>query len=57
MVVKIKIAKDTKECVIKRQRNIEHCKNCLKANQSENKIYHLDKNQTDVESIRKIIKK
>ena len=38
MVVKIKKAKGTKMCVIKRKFKFENYKNCLEAVQLENKI-------------------
>ena len=45
---KIKKAKDTKKCVIKRKIKFEGHKNCLQAAQIENKIDHLEKNRTDL---------
>ena len=38
MVVKIKKAKDTKKCVIKRKIKFENHKNCLEATEPENEI-------------------
>ena len=38
-----KKAKDTKKCVLK--------KNCSEATQFENKINHLEKNKTDIDSL------
>ena len=51
-----KKAKDTKKCVIKRKLKFENYKNCLEANQLENKINYLEKNKTDIDSIKEIIK-
>ena len=51
-----KTAKGTKKCVIKRKLKFENYKNCLEATQLENKINHLEKNQIDIDSIKKIIK-
>ena len=50
MVVKIKKAKVTKNCVIKRKLKFENYKNCLEATQLENKINHLEKNKVDIDS-------
>ena len=49
----IKKAKRTKRCVIKRQPKFEDYKNCLEATQTENRIRHLQKNKTDVNSLKK----
>ena len=48
--------KRTKKCVIKRKLKFQNYRNCLEATQFENKINHLEKNQTDIDSIKKIIK-
>ena len=48
--------KSTKKCVIKRKLKYENYKNRLKATQLENKINHLEKNKTYIDSIKKIIK-
>ena len=48
--------KGTKKCVIKRKLKYENYKNRLKATQLENKINHLEKNKTYIDSIKKIIK-
>ena len=48
--------KGTKKCVIKRKLKYENYKNCLKATQLENKINHLEKYKTYIDSIKKIIK-
>ena len=55
-VGKIKKAKDTKTCVIKRKSKFENYKNCLQATQLENKTNHLEKNQIGIDSLKKIIK-
>ena len=41
--MKIKKAKDTEKCVIKRKLKFQDYKNCLQAAQIENKINHLEK--------------
>ena len=48
-----KKAKDTKKCGIKRKLKFENYKNCLEATQLEN---HLEKNQIERDSLKKIIK-
>ena len=48
-----KKAKGTKKCVIKRKFTFENYKNCLEATQLENKISYLQKNQIDIDSIKK----
>ena len=40
-------------CVIKREFKFENYKNCLEATQLENKVNHLEKNKTDIDSIKK----
>ena len=40
-------------CAIKRKRKFENYKNCLEANQLENKINYLEKNETNINSLRK----
>ena len=47
-----KKAKSTKKCVIKRKLKFQDCKNYLEAAQIENKINHLEKNKTDVDSLK-----
>ena len=54
--MKIKIAKDTKNCVIKRKLKIENYKDCLEEIQFENKIYHPEKNKISIDSLKKITK-
>ena len=39
-------------CVIKRKLKFQDCKNYLEAAQIENKINHLEKNKTDVDSLK-----
>ena len=56
MIVKIKKAKDTKKCVIKRKLKFENYKNCLEATQLENKINHLEKDEIGVDCLKKFIK-
>ena len=55
-VVKIKKAKGTKKCAVKRKLKFESCKNCLEATQLENKINCLEINEINIDSIKKIIK-
>ena len=45
-------SKDTKECVIKEKLKFEDYKNCLEAAQIKNKISHLEKTKTDVDSLK-----
>ena len=54
--MKIKKAKDTKKCVIKRKLKFGDYKNCLEAPQIENKINHLEKNKIDIDSPKEFIK-
>ena len=49
-------AKGTKNCVIKRKLKIENYSSCLEATQLENKINHLKKIETDVDSPKKVHK-
>ena len=51
-----KKTKDTKKRVIKRKLKLENYKTCLEATQLENKIHHLGKNKTDIDSSKKIMK-
>ena len=55
-VVKIKKAKGTKKCVVKRKLKFESYKNCLEATQLENKINYLEINEINIDSIKKITK-
>ena len=48
-----KKAKGAKKYGIKRKFKFENFKNCLEAAQDENKISHLEKNKTDIDSIKK----
>ena len=50
---KNKKTKGTKKCVIKRKLKFEDCKNCLEATQLENKINYFEKNEVEVESLKK----
>ena len=50
--MKIKKAKGTKKCVIKRKLKFENYKSCLEAAQIENKINYLEKNKIDIDSIK-----
>ena len=47
-----KKAKATKKCVIKRKFQFQIYQNCLEAAQIENKINHLEKNKTDVDTLK-----
>ena len=51
-VVKIKKAKGTKKA-IKREFRFEEYKNCFTATLLENKVNHLEKNEIDVDSLKK----
>ena len=51
-----KRVKGTKKCVIKRKLKFEDYKNCLEATQHENKINHIEENEIDLDSLKKIIK-
>ena len=51
-----KKAKGTKRCVIKRKLKFENYKNCLEVTQVENKMKYLEKNKTDIDSLKRIIK-
>ena len=55
-IVKEKKAKGRKKCVTKRKLKFENYKNCLEATRLENKINHLEKNQLNIDGIKKIIK-
>ena len=48
-----KKAKCTKNSVFKRKLKSENYKNCLEATQFENRINHLEKNEIDVDSLKK----
>ena len=50
---KDKKAKGTKKCVIERKLKFEDYKNCLEPAEIENKINHLEKSKTDVNSLKK----
>ena len=56
MKIKNKKKKNTKKCVIKRKRKFQHFKNCLEAAQTKNKINHLEKNKTDIDSLKEFVK-
>ena len=53
MVVNLKKQKSTKKCVIKKELQFENNESCLKVNQLDNKINHLEKNKIDTDSIKK----
>ena len=55
-VVKIEKQKKTKKCDIKRKNKFENYKHCLEPTQPDNKINHLEKNKTDINTMKKIIK-
>ena len=50
--MKIKKAKDTEKCVVKRKLKFEDFKLCLEATQLENKIHYLEKNNLNVDNLR-----
>ena len=43
-------------CVIKRKLKFENYKKCLESNQLDNKIKYLEKNKTNIDSLKKVIK-
>ena len=49
----LKKQKSTKKCVIKKELQFENYESCLKVNQVDNKINHLEKNKIDTDSIKK----
>ena len=49
-----KKAKSTKKCVIKRKLKFENYEHCLEATQLENKINRLEKNNINIDSLKKI---
>ena len=49
----LKKQKSTKKCVIKKELQFENNESCLKVNQLDNKINHLEKNKIDTDSIKK----
>ena len=53
---KDKTAKTTKKCAIKRKLKLENYENCLEATQLENKINCLEKNKTNIDRLKKMIK-
>ena len=48
-----KKARDTKKCLIKRELKFENYKNCLEATQLEKKVNYLEKNEINIDSLRK----
>ena len=54
-IVKIRKQK-TQKSVIKRKLKFENYKNCLEATQLENKINHLEKDEIDIDCLKKVIK-
>ena len=50
-----KKVKGTKKCVIKRKLKYENYKNCLEAAKLKNEIKYLEKNKTNIDSVKKII--
>ena len=52
MVVKIKKAKDTENCVIKKKLKFENYKNCSDATQVDNKINYFVKNKINIDSLK-----
>ena len=49
----VKIKKQKPQCVIKRRLRFKNYKNSLEATQFENKINQLEKDQADIDSIKK----
>ena len=54
-VVKIK-AKDRKKSVMKRKLKFEHYENCLEVIQLDSKINHIERNEIDINSLKKDLK-
>ena len=52
MVVKIKKAKDTENCVIKKKLKFKNYKNCSDATQVDNKINYFGKNKINIDSLK-----
>ena len=52
MVVKVKKAKDTENCVIKKKLKFENYKNCSDATQVDNKINYFEKNKINIDSLK-----
>ena len=52
IAARIKKAKFTKKCVIKRKIKFEDYKNCLKATKLENRVNQPRKNKVNIDSIR-----
>ena len=50
-----KKSKCRKKGIIKRKLKFDNYKNCLEATQLENKIDHLEKNQIEIDSLKRII--
>ena len=48
-----KKAKGPKKCVIKRKLKFENYKNCLEATQLDNKIKYLEKNEINIDNLKK----
>ena len=55
--MKIKKQKALKKCIIKRKLKFQNDKNCLETTQPKNKTNHLEKNEIDVDSLKKDHKK
>ena len=51
-MIRIKKAKGTKKCAIKRKLKFKDCKNCLEAAQIERKINYLRKKKIDLDSLK-----
>ena len=49
-----KRAKGSKKCVIKRKFKFENYKSCSEATQLENKLNHLEKNNVNIGSLKKV---
>ena len=56
IVVKIKKAKGTKKCVKKRKLKVENYKNCFEATSLDNKVKYLEKNEINIDSLKKFHK-
>ena len=54
-VSEVKKSKGRKKCIIKRNFKFEIYINCLESTQLENKTNNMEKSQTDIDSLKKVI--
>ena len=50
----IKVTKETKKCVVKREHKFQDYENCLRASQIENVINYLENKEIDVVFLKKV---